>query len=741
MEIIKLKEFQKSAILDLLKATSEGKKEILLKAPTGSGKTIILVNFIDQYIENIDNNVVFIWFTPGTGDLEEQSKKKMDMYLPKRNTKLIKDVIQQGFEKEDTCFINWEEVNKKDNTAIREVEKTNLYKRIEEARNSGIKFIIIVDEQHYNKTIKTENLKNKFNPEFFIGASATIKKNENSSIVEIKEEDVISEGLITKMVSINEKVTSEEKIDTPTNYLIDKSLKKQMEIYNEFKKIKKDIIPLILIQIPNKQEELYKDILKYLYKKLPKEEVAIWLDKKNENTENIEDDYNRVRVLIMKQAVAIGWDCPRAKILVKLRENMSEIFTIQTIGRIRRSIGATHYKNDILNTSFLYTYDSDFVNNVTEIFADSTNRKKLLYLKKEYSEISLIKESKKNIYFTRINKEDLKVFYKYFSEKYSLNSDMEKNEIKLSANGFDFSKDVLFKTKKGFAVSSEDIASNLEDVYVRINVKERSLERELNLIVFEIGAKAGIIDRDRLKTVLRSIFSKKLFNKYSILKLSRMEFTAFIINNKQRLKEDVYEAIKSKSRQIEINEKYVNKETFNFPLQKVIRIISKEEYKKRFKKDVYYMKKNVYELYPSNEKLSLPERLFLEYAEDNNNIEWIYKNGESSSEYFSILYLDNANKFNTFYPDFILRTKYGEIWIIETKGGENEDGTSRNIDEVLTPTKYQYLRKFCNNNHYRFGFVREQHIEGEKPILKILFSEKYIENMDNENWINIDNVF
>ena len=50
---------------------------------------------------------------------------------------------------------------------------------------------------------------------------------EQSSII---EEDVISEGLITKMVSINEKVTSEEKIDTPTNYLIDMSLKKQMEI-------------------------------------------------------------------------------------------------------------------------------------------------------------------------------------------------------------------------------------------------------------------------------------------------------------------------------------------------------------------------------------------------------------------------------------------------------------------------------------------------------------------------------
>lgn len=734
MEGIKLKEFQKKAILDLLKATSEGKKEILLKSPTGSGKTIIMVNFIDQYIENIDKDVVFIWFTPGTGDLEEQSKKKMDLYLPRRNTKLIKDVLQQGFERQDTCFINWEVVSKKDNTAIREAEKTNLYKRINEAKNEGIKFIIIVDEQHYNKTIKTEELKNKFDPEFFIGVSATIKKNDKSTIVEIKEEDVISEKLITKMVNINENVSGEETIDTPTNYLIDKALDKQLEIYDEFKKINIDIMPLVLIQIPNKQEELYKEILKYLNTKLKKEEIAIWLDKVNENTENIEDDDNKVRVLIMKQAVATGWDCPRAKILVKLRENMSEIFTIQTIGRIRRSIKATHYANDLLNTSFLYTYDSDFVNNVTDIFADSTKGKVLLYLKNQYESFSLAKESKKELYFTRMNKDDLKVFYTYFTEKYSLSSDAEKNKIKFSANGYDFSKDVLFKTKKGIAVSSEDVGSQLSDVSVKIDVKEKSLERELNLIVFEIGAKAGILDRNRLKIVLKSIFSKKLFNKYSILKLNRMEFIAFIINNKQKLKEDVYEAIKSKSRQIEINDKYINKEIFRLPLQKVIKVIPEREYEKKYKKSISIMKKNVYELYPSNEKLSLPERMLLEYAENSEKIEWIYKNGESSSEYFSILYLDNSKKFNTFYPDFIIKAKNGDIWIIETKGGENEDGSSRNIDEIVTPTKYEYLKRFSQKNNYKFGFVREQHIEGEKPILKILYAEDYIEDMDNDNW-------
>lgn len=39
---------------------------------------------------------------------------------------------------------------------------------------------------------------------------------------------------------------------------------------------------------------------------------------------------------VIKQAVATGWDCPRAHILVKLRENMDERFEIQMIDRIRR---------------------------------------------------------------------------------------------------------------------------------------------------------------------------------------------------------------------------------------------------------------------------------------------------------------------------------------------------------------------------------------------------------------------
>ena len=50
MQGIKLKDFQVENVNKLLDATSIGeKKEILLKAPTGSGKTIILLSYLEEY--------------------------------------------------------------------------------------------------------------------------------------------------------------------------------------------------------------------------------------------------------------------------------------------------------------------------------------------------------------------------------------------------------------------------------------------------------------------------------------------------------------------------------------------------------------------------------------------------------------------------------------------------------------------------------------------------------------------
>ncbi|MCZ2946964.1 hypothetical protein NYY74_17975, partial [Acinetobacter baumannii] len=63
----------------------------------------------------------------------------------------------------------------------------------------------------------------------------------------------------------------------------------------------------------------------------------------------------------MKQAVSVGWDAPRAKILVKLRLNTTARFTIQTIGRIRRMPEQKHYNNALLDDAYVYSNDEKYV--------------------------------------------------------------------------------------------------------------------------------------------------------------------------------------------------------------------------------------------------------------------------------------------------------------------------------------------------------------------------------------------
>ena len=75
-----LKKFQLRAIAELNAAMEvPNRREILLKSPTGSGKTIILTHFMAEWMRG-HANTAFVWLTPGQGDLEEQSKAKMNQY-------------------------------------------------------------------------------------------------------------------------------------------------------------------------------------------------------------------------------------------------------------------------------------------------------------------------------------------------------------------------------------------------------------------------------------------------------------------------------------------------------------------------------------------------------------------------------------------------------------------------------------------------------------------------------------
>lgn len=247
--------------------------------------------------------------------------------------------MSSGFEENDVCFINWEKLNKKGNNALKDSEHANFIELVRSAREQGLSFKVIVDESHQNNTIKSSDILGLFHTDKIIRCSATPRAVRDALLIEVPEEDVIAEGLIKKLLIINEGFEQHIRVEDQVSYLIDRALSRQSELRGEYLRRGVQVQPLIIVQLPNRSDALLESVERYFDSRGITYEnglLSVWLSDKKQNLEGIAEPDARPIAVIIKQAVATGWDCPRAQILVKLRDNMSEVFEIQTIGRIRR---------------------------------------------------------------------------------------------------------------------------------------------------------------------------------------------------------------------------------------------------------------------------------------------------------------------------------------------------------------------------------------------------------------------
>lgn len=732
MQGISLKKFQIDTVNKLLDATSVGiKKEVLVQAPTGSGKTIILLSYIEEYFKE-NKNTLFVWLTPGKGDLEEQSRKKMLKFLPHHKTQTIQDVLLQGFEEKSTAFINWETITKKGNNALKEAERKNLYERIHEAHNSGYKFIVIVDEEHLNKTVKAESIIEYMNPDYIVRVSATTKTNKEAEYIEIDELDVINSGLITRALYINENVSNASTLSNEHEYLLDLAIEKRKAIKQEYMKLGVQVNPLIIIQVPSKSDDLIKMIETTLEEKgydYPKQNLAIWLSDRKENIDNIEENESLQAVLIMKQAISTGWDCPRAKILVKLRDNMSEDFETQTIGRIRRMPQGHHYDNVLLDNCYLYTFDEKYEESVKQELGNNAYDTKVIFLKNEYKNFTLKKISFDNNFDGFDERETFNILHNFYIEKYKLTSKKKDNKTTLEANGYIF-KDTI----ENYIVQDKIVRINSDELENANRIKVESIVTtnkngfELRHAINEIASKIGMrYDRTRLM-LERMFWKQKLFTK-KFVDLTLTEFYAFVINNVDLLKSDFSEAVSQKARQMKMKFEELKEIDWHLPQMDYIKYDPKM-------KDTTIYEKSAYINYPNSTIKSKSERMFEFFCENNDNIKWFYKNGESSSDYFSIVYVDAVNHKWHFYPDFIVCDKNNKIWIIETKGGENADGKSKNID-IKVENKFEALKEYSKRYNVNWGFVRDY----DKNEQLYFCNTEYTEDMENDKWMLLKEIF
>ena len=723
-----LMKFQLNAIRELLLAMEEQKRDIILKSPTGSGKTIMLTHFMSEYIKG-HGRTVFVWLTPGKGNLEEQSKHKMDVYIHNAQTKLLSDVMTSGFAENDCCFINWEKLTKKGNNALKDSERTNFLEWIERALGAGLQFKVIIDESHQNFTEKADAIVQLFKTDKIIRCSATPLADKGAHLIEITEAEVISEGLIKKLLVINgdfpQMVELENEGDT--EYLLRRAFEKRTELVSAFAERSAGVNPLIIVQLPNNSDALLERVQKYFESQSVSMEnglLAVWLSNRHENLEGIEKNNAPQVAVIIKQAVATGWDCPRAHILVKLREGMDETFEIQTIGRIRRMPEAHHYGNDLLDSCYLYTFDSKFTQGAQAALGKNALSAKTLFLKNEYKKFSLIKEQRTMVTDTQDDALALKAITEYLKSKYALDGDSAKNKTRLEAAGFAFNKKIERSTFSGSAMIISDVTKdNLNTVKFREIMNTHTHGREFHNRVGRIGLEIGL-EYASAVTILGKLFANehKFLYRNKLLELTIKEWYAFVINNFDELRHVFRFAMAENTNQNTLELESVSEKEFYIPQSTLFTYDSTGKVQNEFKKNVYtgYLS--------SAEPRSAPEKLFERFCENSDAVDWWYKNGDKGDEYLSIVYLDNSNRQKLFYPDYILSVR-GEPWIIETKGGFDRTGASEDID-IFSPKKCEVLQKYLVRHKLHGGFVRQ-----DKASMELLIcTGKYSDDVSSEAW-------
>ena len=720
-------EFQTQCVEFLIEKTVEttSKQVITVKAPTGAGKTIILIKYVDEFLKNTAGNTAFVWLCPGKGNLEEQSKARMEEVTPHIDTRNLMYSMMAGFEPASVTFINWELVTKRGNTALKDSERSNLFEKIAEAHKDGTEFVVIIDEEHLNNTKKADDVINAFVAKNIIRVSATANKVPHQEYYEISEEDVIDAGLITKAIYVNEGVDDSKEIQDDYEYLLDLADEKRKAIAKAYEKEDVNVRPLVLIQFPMGQPETIKAVeeklagMGYTY---DNGMVNIWMSDEKIVSDDLTDLDGSPSFLLMKQAISTGWDCPRAKILVKLREGGSEDFQIQTIGRIRRMPEGKHYGMNILDYCYIYTLDTQYKIGLLSSL-DKAYQVRRLFLRDEAKGFTLTKEMRDLDFDGLGERETLEKVYDYFKKSYKLGSDKNINRENLEAGGYDFSHEIDSKILQGVFRTTESLAQGSTDNRIKVKTTVNTHTHGIYLLhsVDEIKKVTGM-QSQKVKNILRRMFSKGKKKKYKLIELENSDFYAFVINNVKQLKID-FKKVTSQMGGTQLSLKLEPKVTrFCIPEMEVYKF---SEVKHRT-----LMRMNAYREYTNefvtDKTRSLPERLFERYCENNDKVEWVYKNGDTGQQYLSIVYMDGISKQWLFYPDYIVHLKDGTDWIIETKGGESS-GHSKNIDMQIE-NKFIAFKQYAKKYNLHWGFVRD--IDEEL----FINNTEYVEDMSDDSW-------
>jgi len=720
MVSILLKPFQEKAIADLRKQflelwkTAKRKLPLTFKAPTGSGKTVMIAQFLKDISDDpqFSADKAFLWFSFSEDSYVQSKKKLFDYYGGANELNLLdlNDLNKGKLGKNNVFFINWQKIKSstKDGRVLRSPteftsgEEGVFDEFIKRTQEDGRELVLVVDEAHRDSdTELADELVELINPRIILKITATPKTEPTASdvlqkragFVEVLREDVVEAGLIkekivTQTMEDFEKLAKKE-IDQDL-ILLELAFSKRLELQKAYCELGREINPLILIQLPNddhaRKETLDKSKLDIvtdflINKGIDAHDIAIWLSGTKEHLEEVERPDSLVQFLIFKQAAATGWDCPRASVLVMFREIKSPVFHTQTVGRILRMPEAIHYPKPELNIGYLYT---NYERNQIQLPDSKLGKNKpFVFESKRKEEIKPI--IFQSTFMGRTDYNDLgdsfqNTFKEVANSFFNLKEEESSEKVRKAviAKGLEIDN-VKVQNKLIVDAEIEDYDNFVDEIRnkgedLSEDTSKHDIKRMYNLLCFNIIAKQEEENKKfaperswgKLKTALDVWFSEKLQEKRSTYYIIIVNG---LLNPDGALRKVISEALEKyrpiRREEVKKKESRVRRtEDLELPRPSLFYTDDYEEMKGLQKNAMvpFYIEKS----YIGKKN----ETQFIRYLE-RKNVDWWHKNGDNGSEHFAVPYYDEAEKKERlFYPDWIIKFKDGRIGIFDTKAGD-----------------------------------------------------------------------
>lgn len=744
-------DFQEKAVSELQEHIIDGLKEpqpqtkVLLEAPTGSGKTVMAAALLERLVDvlkmrpGLNDNIAFIWFAPNT--LHIQSYDSLNrLYEDNRKINCINldnlstdPVLYQN----DMLFANWSSLNRENNIWRRDNEtNTNLESLIENTRNNSTQIVLLIDEAHLSAFTGTQAIavRNLIKADVEVLITATPARRPQRSVF-VSRKEVIDQGLIKRAVRLNIGLNPEEQNGEHVHmHLLRKAFEKKRELQKQYdEELGEGVInPLILIQLPSENVTLSEEdktirervekLLEVDFDVTPSNgRLAVWLSGEKDK-DGLEEMDGHQDVLIFKQAIAQGWDCPRAHILISYREVRSEAFGIQTVGRILRMPHRRHYINDDLNFGYVYTNiestsinfvpdDIDYFDKLISRRQDSkgwqfdTLTSSIIVNDRQTTGV-LSSAFKSHFNNLMIEKYGLKAIPRLIFDIGVDNNEESKKKL------FIYNQNTLIERGWTFEIDSHDITIPGDIELDPYQVYTVAITETLNFARTEDQFRQAF-DRFCFENITRLNREKS----WRLLRTTLLEFAEFYLGefetkarkifmvpqNKHYVVDDIKNALEhfdSWQREKDNNLRKVQNVNWAIPIERY--------YNENYKREEL----ESHALYPFYEQPGVfnPEVQFKEFLlAHESKIEYWYKNGDKGREHFAVDYLDINGEKRLFYVDFIIKMKDGRLGLFDTKTLKSDinaankhnalrDLITENPDKyfggVLIPVKISDITKF-----------------------------------------------